>query len=206
MFEKETYRSECYMTMGLVAVNLIVFFLYEVIGSNLDTEFMLNHGAMYTPYIKNSSEWYRYFTALFLHFGIRHLLNNMLLLYVLGNYLERYLGKIKFLILYLVSGVGANIISGVISYNQGQAVVSAGASGAVFAVLGGLIWVILSNRGRLENLTAAKMVFMAVLALYYGFSNPGVDNVAHVAGLLLGFILSVLLYRKKSSRIVRAAL
>lgn len=206
MFEKETYRSQCYVTVGLIIVNLIVFFLNEMIGSNLDTEFMLNHGAMYTPYIKDSSEWYRYFTALFLHFGIRHLLNNMLLLYVLGNYLERYLGRIKFLILYLVSGIGANVLSGLLSYHQGKAVVSAGASGAVFAVLGGLIWVILANRGRLENLTAEKMVFMAVLALYYGFSSTGVDNAAHVAGLIIGFILSVLLYWKKSSRIMRTAL
>lgn len=198
MFEKETYRSRCYVTVGLVAVNLLVFFVYEIIGSNLDTGFMLDHGAMYTPYIKESSEWYRYFTALFLHFGIRHLLNNMLLLYVLGNYLERYLGRIKFLILYLVSGVGANVLSGLLSYDQGRAVVSAGASGAVFAVLGGLIWIILANRGRLENLTAGKMLFMAALALYYGFSSTGVDNVAHTAGLVLGFILSVLLYRKKA--------
>lgn len=198
MFEKETYRSRCYVTVGIAAVNLLVFFVYEIIGSNLDTKFMLNHGAMYAPYIKDSSEWYRCFTSLFLHFGIRHLLNNMLLLYVLGSYLERYLGRTKFLILYLISGVGANIISGVLSYNQGESVVSAGASGAVFAVLGGLIWVILANRGRLENLTAAKMVFMAILALYYGFSSPGVDNAAHVAGLGLGFILSVLLYRERN--------
>ena len=198
MYKKETYYSECYVTIGLVVVNLIVFFLYEIIGSNLDVEFMLNHGAMYTPYIKDCSEWYRYFTALFLHFGIRHLLNNMLLLYVLGNYLERYLGRVKFLILYIASGIGANIISEILAFQQGKTVVSAGASGAVFAVLGGLIWVILANRGRLENLTAGKMCFMAALALYYGFSGSGVNNAAHVAGLVCGFVLSVLLYRKQA--------
>ena len=199
MFEKENTHYVCYVTRGLVAVNMLVFLLFEVLGSNLDTMFMLEHGAMFTPYLLVQTEWYRLFTSMFLHFGIRHLLNNMLLLYVLGDYLERYLGRVKFLLLYVIAGVGANIVSGIVCLWQNDVVVSAGASGAVFGILGGLLWVILRNKGRVENLTIKKMTVMAVLSLYYGFVSEGVDNVAHVTGLILGFVLAMLFYRKKSA-------
>ena len=199
MFEKENTHYVCYVTKGLVAVNMLVFLLFEVLGSNLDTMFMLEHGAMFTPYLLVQTEWYRLFTSMFLHFGIRHLLNNMLLLYVLGDYLEKYLGRVKFLLLYVIAGVGANIVSGIVCLWQNDVVVSAGASGAVFGILGGLLWVILRNKGRVENLTIKKMTVMAVLSLYYGFVSEGVDNVAHVTGLILGFVLAMLFYRKKSA-------
>ena len=199
MFEKENTHYVCYVTRGLVAVNMLVFLLFEVLGSNLDTMFMLEHGAMFTPYLLVQTEWYRLFTSMFLHFGIRHLLNNMLLLYVLGDYLEKYLGRVKFLMLYVIAGVGANIVSGIVCLWQNDVVVSAGASGAVFGILGGLLWVILRNKGRVENLTIKKMTVMAVLSLYYGFVSEGVDNVAHVTGLILGFVLAMLFYRKKSA-------
>lgn len=199
MFEKENTHYVCYVTRGLVAVNMLVFLLFEVLGSNLDTMFMMEHGAMFTPYLLVQTEWYRLFTSMFLHFGIRHLLNNMLLLYVLGDYLEKYLGRVKFLLLYVIAGVGANIVSGIVCLWQNDVVVSAGASGAVFGILGGLLWVILRNKGRVENLTIKKMTVMAVLSLYYGFVSEGVDNVAHVTGLILGFVLAMLFYRKKSA-------
>lgn len=199
MFEKENTHYVCYVTRGLVAVNMLVFLLFEVLGSNLDTMFMLEHGAMFTPYLLVQTEWYRLFTSMFLHFGIRHLLNNMLLLYVLGDYLEKYLGRVKFLLLYVIAGVGTNIVSGIVCLWQNDVVVSAGASGAVFGILGGLLWVILRNKGRVENLTIKKMTVMAVLSLYYGFVSEGVDNVAHVTGLILGFVLAMLFYRKKSA-------
>lgn len=199
MFEKENTHYVCYVTKGLVAVNMLVFLLFEVLGSNLDTMFMMEHGAMFTPYLLVQTEWYRLFTSMFLHFGIRHLLNNMLLLYVLGDYLEKYLGRVKFLLLYVIAGVGANIVSGIVCLWQNDVVVSAGASGAVFGILGGLLWVILRNKGRVENLTIKKMTVMAVLSLYYGFVSEGVDNVAHVTGLILGFVLAMLFYRKKSA-------
>ena len=199
MFEKEDMHVTCYATVGLISVNLVVFLLFEIFGSNLDTKFMLMHGAMYTPYLPDSREWYRLFTSLFLHFGIRHLLNNMLILYVLGNYLERYLGRIRFLILYFAAGIGANIVSGLLALYHGKVFVSAGASGAIFGVLGGLTWVVLINRGRLEDLTIKKMLILAVLSLYLGFVSSGVDNIAHVSGLLLGFLAAIFLYRRNRS-------
>ena len=81
-------------------------------------------------------------------------------------------------------------------------VVSAGASGAIFAVIGAMIYILLINKGRMENFTARRLIFMAALSLYLGVTSVGIDNMAHFGGLIFGFLLGILLYRKpKRSRI-----
>ncbi len=72
---------------------------------------MLQHGAAYTPFILEGGQYYRLFTSMFLHFGIQHLANNMLVLFVLGQRMERVFGGWKFLVLYLVGGIGGNLVS-----------------------------------------------------------------------------------------------
>ena len=74
--------------------------------------------------------------------------------------------------------------------------VGAGASGAIFGVVGGLIYVVAVNKGRLEDLSTRQLVIMAAFSLYLGFTSTGVDNTAHVAGLVIGIILAAILYRK----------
>lgn len=77
------------------------------------------------------------------------------------------------------------------------AAVSAGASGAIFGVVGGLVYVVAVNHGQLDGLTNRQLGFMIVLSLYHGFTASGVDNWAHIGGLFSGFILSIFLYRRK---------
>ena len=108
-------------------------------------------------------------------------MNNMLVLFVLGDNLERALGKVKYLIFYLICGVGANAVSLLFEILVGDWSVGAGASGAIFGVVGGLIYVVAVNKGRLEDLSTRQLVTMAVFSLYLGFTSTGVDNTAHVA-------------------------
>ncbi len=110
------------------------------------------------------------------------------------------LGKVKYAVFYLVCGLGANVISMVTDIRQNSYVVSAGASGAIFGVVGGLMYAVIANRGRLEDLSARQMVILAVLSLYHGFTSRGVNNVAHVAGLVLGVVMGIILYRKPERR------
>ena len=91
-------------------------------------------------------------------------------------------------------GVGGNILSFLAETGQGELVVSAGASGAVFAVIGALLYVLIRKRGRLETITVQRLAFMALLSLYYGFSSAQVDNAAHIGGLFSGFLLTVILF------------
>lgn len=189
-------RKRAWITGGLIALNVLYFFYLEVVGSSEDTLFMLKHGAMYTPTVLQNHEYYRLVTSIFMHFGINHIVNNMMVLFVLGDNLERALGKVKYLIFYLLCGIGANIVSMIFEYNSPVQAVAAGASGAIFGVIGGLLYCVLVNHGRLENLSGNQMIMLVVFSLYFGFTSAGVDNVAHVAGLLIGIVLAWILYRK----------
>ena len=151
---------------------------------------------MFAPAVLEDGEYYRLLTAVFMHFGINHIVNNMLVLFVLGDNLERALGKIKYLLFYLLCGVGANAVSMLFDMGQQTHAVSVGASGAIFGVIGGLLYAVLVNRGRLEDLSSSQLIIMIIFSLYFGFTSTGVDNVAHVAGLVIGIVLAMLLYRK----------
>lgn len=190
-------RPEAVCTVALIVINVAVFLILSAMGDTEDAVFMMNHGGMYEPLIVQEHEYYRLFTSMFLHFGMSHLLNNMVLLGALGWNLELETGKIKFLIIYLVSGLGGNLLS--LYYDQslplGERAVSAGASGAIFGLMGALLYVVIVNRGRLGRLSGRGMLFMIALSLYYGLTSTGVDNWAHIGGLVCGFILSVILYR-----------
>ena len=182
------------VTAGLILLNILVFLAVEFTGSSQNTMHMLDCGAAYTPMIVQGGEYYRLFTCMFLHFGIEHLLNNMLVLFVLGSRLERVIGKIKFLLIYLLGGVLGNVISLYLELHAQNFAVSAGASGAVFAVMGAMIYIVIRNKGRLADLSMRQILIMAVFSLYFGFASTGVDNTAHVAGMVSGFLLAVLLY------------
>lgn len=185
------------VTIGLIIINILIFLAVEFTGGSENTLHMLDWGACYTPTILENSEFYRLFTSMFLHFGIEHLLNNMLVLFVLGSRMEQVTGKIRFLIIYLAGGVAGNIISMMLEIRSGDFAVSAGASGAVFAVMGAMIYVVIRNKGWLGDLSMRQILVMAGFSLYFGFTSSGVDNAAHVGGMAAGFILAVLLYHPR---------
>lgn len=194
---EENRKAVC--TTALIAINIGVFFILTFIGDTEDSLFMMEHGAIFKPYIVEGQEYYRLFTSLFLHFGIDHLLNNMVLLGALGWNLELETGRIKFLIIYFIAGLGGNILSLYMNMRTDQIVVSAGASGAIFGLMGALLYVVLKNHGRVGRLTNRGLLFMVILSLYFGFTSSGIDNAAHVGGLVCGFIAAVVLYRKPKS-------
>lgn len=189
-------RRRAVVNGGLIVLNVLYFLYLEIAGSSEDTLFMLQHGAMYAPLVLENHEYYRLLTSVFMHFGIDHIANNMLMLFVLGDNMERALGKVKYLIFYLLCGVGANVVSMMLSMSDPVQAVGAGASGAIFGVIGGLLYAVVVNRGRLEDLSTRQLVVMILLSLYFGFTSSGVDNVAHVAGLIIGIVLAAVLYRK----------
>jgi len=196
-------KQKC--TISLIVVNVVVFFLLSFQGMTEDAQFMMEHGAMYVPYMMKGEEYYRLFTSMFMHFGFEHLMNNMIMLGAIGWNLEYEIGKIKFLIIYIGSGLAGNVLSAFGDIMTGTYAVSAGASGAVFGIIGALLYVAIRNRGKIGTVTGRGLVLMVVLSLYYGFTSGGVDNLAHIGGLAAGFILGVLLYwKRKRKRRARA--
>jgi len=182
------------ITYIIVAINIIVFIVLEIMGDTTNGIFMLYNGAMNPDYILDNGEWYRLFTSTFMHFGIEHLANNMLLLFLLGQIFEEAVGPTRFLGIYLGSGLTGSFLSFFMMCLMGQNDIVAGASGAIFGIIGGMIVVILVNRGRYQGISTRRMLFMAVLTLYFGFATSGTDNVGHVGGLVAGIILTFLSY------------
>ena len=172
-----------FVTVGFVAVNVLVYVILEILGNTENSEFMVRMGAVWPP-------------ATFMHFGFEHILNNMLVLICAGPILEKAMGHIKYLCLYLIAGVGGSTLSYVQMIARGKYDVSAGASGAIFGIIGALLWIVMIHKGRYESLTGKGLLFMIVISLYYGITSVDVDNWAHIGGLAMGFVLAIILYRK----------
>lgn len=182
---------------AVIAVNVIVFFVLEMMGDTENSLFMLAHGAAYAGLIFDGHEYWRLLTSMFLHFGVRHLFNNMLVLAFVGDRLEKTVGKWRYIIIYFGGGMIAGLISALMDYRADDIYISAGASGAIFAVVGALAWIIIVNRGRLKDISMFQIVMFILFSFYLGFQGGGVDNAAHVGGLVSGFILSALLCRRR---------
>lgn len=190
-------KKKPYVTIGLVIINFIVFLSLEFLGDTEDSLFMILHGGMFPEAIINGEEYWRFFTAMFLHFGLIHLTNNMIVLGAAGEMIEDTLGHLKFLVLYIMSGIGGSVVSFLLMNYTGDYAVSAGASGAIFGVIGALVWIVIKNKGNYKALNKTSLIIMVALMLYQGFESSGVDNGGHIGGLLSGFLLSIVLYRKK---------
>lgn len=197
--ERDTRRIS-YVNCTIIAINVIYFLYLEIAGSSENTAFMISKGAMYAPLVLEEGQYYRLLTAVFMHFGINHIMNNMLVLFFLGDNLERALGRVKYLIFYLLCGVGANVISMMVNMSEYSYRVSAGASGAIFGVVGGLLYAVIVNLGQLEDLTTRQLGIIVLLTAYHGFTSQGIDNAAHIGGLLLGVVLGIIFYRKPKRR------
>lgn len=190
---EENQKQKAAATATLIVVNISIFFIFAILGKAEDVLFMRGYGAMYEPYVMEGHEYYRLLTSIFLHFGIEHLLSNMVMLGALGMNLEPEIGKLHFLLVYFVSGIGGNICSLLLNISFGEVVISAGASGAVFGLTGALLCAVLRNKGRIGRLHKKGVLVLVILSIFLGLSEPGVDNAAHIGGLICGFVLEALL-------------
>lgn len=187
-------QQKAVCTIILAAVNVIVFLWLSFGGMTENGAYMLEHGAMYGPYVIENREYYRLVTSVFLHFDISHLMNNMLTLLVLGWNLELVVGKVRFVLIYFLSGLGGNALSLLLEIQSQDYSISAGASGAIFGLTGSLLCLAILNHGKIGNITRQGMFVMTLISLYLGFTSEGVDNFAHVGGLITGMVVTVLVY------------
>ena len=142
---------------------------------------------MYSPFVKEG-EFYRLFTCMFLHVSVIHLLCNMYALYVLGPQLESFFGKWKFLFIYLLSGLCGSLLS----FTFNPDVVSVGASGAIFGLLGAMLYFGYYYRTYLGNVVRSQIIPIIVLNLGIGFILNNVDNFGHIGGLIGGILTAMI--------------
>jgi membrane associated rhomboid family serine protease len=171
------------VTAAILAVNVGVFVIDAILGLTGRGDTLLEAGAM-VPLMVARGEWWRLITAMFLHIGLLHLAFNSLALYVFGGLIESALGAKRMVALYLVTGFAASVTS----FTFGSpASAAAGASGAIFGLLGA--WLAYNLRRRSLSLARANVqsaLFLIGINLVFGFTVPGIDNLAHLGGLVAG--------------------
>lgn len=173
------------ITIGIIIINVIVFLLMYILGKgSTNPVTLVNFGALYKPLVRNG-EIFRLLSCAFLHIGLMHLLVNSYSLYVIGSQLESFLGKFKFILVYLVSALSGSLMSIVFSSNIG-----AGASGAIFGLLGSILYFGYNYRVYLGNVLKSQIIPLIILNLSLGFFVGGIDNAAHIGGMLGGFFVT----------------
>lgn len=178
-----------YITYLLIILNIIVFILMTIFGGSTNVKVLIFFGAKVNELIELGQYW-RLISSIFIHIGFTHLLFNTYALLVLGNFAERIFGRFKFLLLYLSSGIGSSTASYLFSPH-----ISAGASGAIFGLLGAIISFGWKNPFLWRSGLITNLLLVLAINLIFGMVVPGIDNYAHLGGLLTGALIGFL-YKK----------
>ena len=174
-------------TYSLILICILIFILMYILGNGSeDTYTLLKFGANLDVLTKNG-QYYRLFTSMFLHIGIIHLLCNMYSLYIIGREVEIVFTKKKYLIIYLLSGIAGSILSLAFNHNT----VCAGASGAIFGLLGALLYFGYYYRAYLGASVTRSILPVVIINLIIGFASTGIDNAAHIGGLVGGILIAM---------------
>lgn len=176
------------ITYALITINIIIFLLMYIIGNGSeDTRTLVDFGALSKILVKYG-DYYRIITCAFLHIGILHLLCNMYALYIIGKDIESFFGRFKYIFIYLISTIVGSLTS--LTFMD-EYTISAGASGAIFGLMGSLLYFGYNYRVTLNNSINKQILPIIFINLLFGFMSSGVDNFAHLGGLLGGYIASM---------------
>lgn len=202
-----------FLTWIVLAANVGIFLLMVAKGVNAKDptiEALLAWGADYAPRTLNGEAW-RLFTATFVHIGWIHLLMNMIVLASVGPFVERVFGNVSFVVLYVASGLAGSLTT--VAWSP--EIVSAGASGAIFGLYGGVMGFALRNKHSIPRAAFLQLLQRAgtfvVFNVVYAFSQKHIDMAAHVGGLVGGFLAGLVLARPltpegASRRTIQAAI
>lgn len=182
-------RSLPWVNLCLVAVNVIVFLI-----CTFTDDLLYNIGALSIQNLIADGSFYRMVTCMFLHADPEHLISNMVVLYYVGEIVEQKTGHLPYILLYFLSGLGADVMSMAYELWTGRYISSVGASGAVFGIEGALLLLAVLHRGRLESMTAGRVAFAIAFSLYCGFTSSYINNAAHVGGVMTGMVVMGLLW------------
>lgn len=176
-----------YVTYILIFIN-ILFYILSIISNSFYNSMVLNPSKIL------NGEYYRLLSCIFMHGGIIHLLCNMYCLYVIGPQVESFFGKFKYIIIYLLSGIIGSLMSLCITNS-----ISLGASGAIFGLLGSILYFGYHYRVYLSQALKSQIIPLIILNLFLGFILSGVDNAAHIGGLIGGILVSMMVGVKYKS-------
>lgn len=184
------------MTYVIIIMNVLVYIITASRGNVESAEYILECGGVYAEAIKDG-EIYRFFTAMFLHYGFMHLTYNMIFIFAFGRSIETYLGKVAFTLIYIISGLAGNVCAYFYNMESSYYAVTAGASGAAYALLGSFVVLTFSDKRHRDQNPAFLLIFVAA-SILDGLQNDDIANAAHIGGLVAGFVLTLAYVAVKS--------
>ena len=188
-------KRQPFVSISIVGINVLVFLLCKIFPMLYEK----GHCGIYN--VLAEKEYARVIWSMFFHSDAHHIFNNMIIVVFLGTILESQIGHLLYGVVYFIAGIGADIFSLVVKWYHQDWSVSIGASGAVFGLDGLLLAMALLLWDRID-IPIGRVIIVVFLSLYSGFSNPGIDNAAHVGGLIVGFLLGIpiCLYQRRKHR------
>jgi len=179
-----TFKSKpVILTPILIGLNILIFLLIHLGFGDA----IIAYGANFGPAVQQGQIW-RLLTSVFIHFDIFHIFFNMYALYIIGKQIETFLGREKFIVIYLISGITGSMLANVVSDSLGI-----GASGAIFGLLGALIWFGYHYRLYLGQNLKTQIIPILILNLLIGLIVPNISLSAHIGGLVGGFLTTMTL-------------
>ena len=172
------------VTTILIMINVGIFLLETKDGGSTNRDVALKYGAQYQPLIRQG-QYYRLFTAMFLHFGVYHLLFNMYALSEIGPAVDYVCGPVIFLIVYLGAGLAGNIATMVLDEKRGSSSLSAGASGCIFGLLGACLVLAIAGYG----FSMRSILTTLLINLVYGLSSKRINMMSHAGGFVGGMAI-----------------
>lgn len=181
---KKTYSNY------LALINIAIFGLIFFYDPSLSTNTLIKFGAKSNFKIVDF-ELFRLLTPMFLHVNFYHILFNSLALYIIGNQVETFFGKRKFLLIYFISGILGTMGSFITND-----FVAAGASAGIFGLMGTHVYLFLYNRDGYRRYFGNDFLFLIGINVVYGVLNPSIDNAAHLFGLIGGLIVTLFILKQ----------
>lgn len=187
-----TYRKSNPVTFSLLTIMIVYFGILTFNGGSTNIRTLLEWGAFYKPLVVIYGQYFRFITSIFMHIGITHLLFNSFALYIFGSELEILIGKIKYLALFLLSGLGGNVAGYFFSPEN----ISAGASGGIFGIFGVFLYFIQYHKNKITPQGKNMILSLVGINLVYTLVVPNISITGHFGGLIGGYLLSYLIIRK----------
>ena len=171
-------------------LNIMISIGVELFADLDDATYFYSIGCLEWSHVLEYGEYYRLFTSIFIHFGLSHLANNMISLLAIGSQLEPAIGHIKFVIIYILSGLCGSLTSVFYHAHMEESVVSAGASGAIYGIFGAYAIFALFDKLKGNSVPATRIALISLLMLSSGMSSSSIDNAGHLGGIISGCIIA----------------
>lgn len=182
---KDFYKKSK-ITFIFLTIMIIYFIFITLNGGSTNNETLVRYGAFYPPFILRYNEYYRFITSIFIHIGVTHIFFNGYALYIFGPQIERLMGSTKYLLFFLLTGIGGNLATFFFDFLT----LSAGASGSLFGLFGAFLYLIHRHKNMVTPEGRKSILSLLGINLALTIFIPSISVTAHIGGLVIGYLLS----------------